>query len=102
MRPWGRCSFAGHSGAQERSGPVVPQGPNLSGAELGRANLSGARFEPTVVPPANLLLGVTGLDTLQWNRSPQALVLLRNAFKDAGMRQQERQTTLFTDEVVQD
>src|SRR5829696_963323 len=93
MRPWGRCSFAGHSGAQERSGPVVPQGPNLSRAELGRANLSGARFEPTVVPPANLLLGVTGLDTLQWNRSPQALVLLRNAFKDAGMRQQERQTT---------
>jgi uncharacterized protein YjbI with pentapeptide repeats len=66
---------------------------DLSRADLSGANLSGATFEPYVLPPTGAFLGVTGLDTLQWKNSPQALVLLRNGFKDAGRREQERQTT---------
>src|SRR4051812_27016278 len=83
-------------------------GANLTGAFLGRAGLTGANlseaellggklshavFEPVKVPPVTFLSEHEDLHKLRWVRSPQALVLLRNAFKDAGMRQHEREVT---------
>jgi hypothetical protein len=55
--------------------------------------LNWVRFEAASVPTGALLAGVTGLDTLFWRDAPQGLVLLRNSFKEAGMRKEERQTT---------
>jgi uncharacterized protein YjbI with pentapeptide repeats len=66
---------------------------NLSGANLTRANLSNAQFEPATVPSGPSFVGATGLDTLKWYGWPTGMVLLRNAFKEAGMREQERQVT---------
>jgi hypothetical protein len=69
---------------------------NLSGADLYLANLQGAVYEPN---PEKLpiLWTLTApkseLETLHFRRSPAALVALREAFKKAGMRTQERQLT---------
>jgi hypothetical protein len=68
-------------------------GANLSEAYLPRAKLSHAVFEPAKIPPVTSLSASQGLHKLRWERSPQGLVLLRNAFKDAGMRRQEREVT---------
>jgi hypothetical protein len=66
---------------------------NLTEASLAGVNLSGVRFEPNVVPSGTSFAYAKGLVTLWWYDSPQGLVLLRNAFKEAGMREQEREVT---------
>src|SRR4051794_30692867 len=66
---------------------------NLSGANLSGGKLSYAVFEPAKIPLVTSLSANQGLRKLRWVTSPQGLVLLRNAFKDAGMRQQEREVT---------
>jgi uncharacterized protein YjbI with pentapeptide repeats len=68
-------------------------GVNLSGTNLSGADLSEALFEPATVPPVASFQGVRGLDKLWWDTSPHSLVLLRHAFKEAGLRQQEREVT---------
>jgi Pentapeptide repeats (8 copies) len=71
-------------------------GTNLKGAELFQANLQGALYEPnpeklprfwTLTSPYN------NLEKLVFHDSPAALIALREAFKNAGMRTQERQIT---------
>ena len=69
---------------------------NLSRAKLWKANLSQARFEPLhgTLPPAIALLGLRGLDSLTFKGSSSfGLMDLREIFKKAGMREEERQVT---------
>jgi hypothetical protein len=69
---------------------------NLHGAVLGGANLAEAVYEPdpeklpalwTLTDPRN------HVDKLVFHNTPSGLVALREAFKKAGMRTQERQLT---------
>ncbi len=68
---------------------------NLSGVILRRADLKGARFEPKPgLPGANQLLYLKGLDSLQYiGTSSYGLMELREIYKKAGMRDEERQVT---------
>lgn len=66
-------------------------GVNLSGAILTWAELARARFEPIAIPPGRSFRFAKGLDALLWHLEPEGMILLRNALKDAGMRQQERE-----------
>ena len=80
-------------------------GSNFGGADLREteffgADLSGVHYTPLYNPPVETMSGVQGLDTLTINKesgsayqSPYALSLLRETFKKAGMRLQERQVT---------
>jgi pentapeptide repeat protein len=90
-------------------------GANLNNAVLGRANLTkailsranlnntylyytkmvGTVYEPINVPLVSTMSLVEGLTSLSWTESgsPTSLNLLREAFKKAGMRDQERQVT---------
>jgi len=67
----------------------------LSGTDLRGANLSGAKFEPKTgsLPAANGLLGIKGLDSLKFSGTSYALMELREIFKKAGMRDDERQVS---------
>ncbi len=69
---------------------------DLSGANLNNANVDGAIFEPEPgkLPNVSQLLNIQGLSSLQYKESPHALVELREAFKKAGIRYQEREVTL--------
>ena len=65
---------------------------DLSGTDLFRADLSRVRFEPREMPKAAGLQDVRGLDSLRfWGAATYGLTALRNIFKEAGMRQEERQ-----------
>ncbi len=68
---------------------------DLSGAILGHANLSKAFFNPKpgTVSDVSFLLGVKGLASLRYLSSSHSLVELRETFKKAGMREQEREMT---------
>jgi len=69
---------------------------DLSGADLILANLSGARFEPKPgsLPGVTALLYLNGLDSLTfYGTNSYGLMELREIFKKAGMRDQERQVT---------
>lgn len=69
---------------------------NLKGVDLNGADLSGARFEPKPgsLPGANGLLYLQGLDSLNFEgTSSYGLRELREIYKNAGMRDQERQVT---------
>jgi hypothetical protein len=69
---------------------------NLQEARLVEANLAGAVFEPILesLPDVRSLTSPrTRLETLVFDTSPAALITLREAFKKAGMRTQERQLT---------
>jgi hypothetical protein len=75
-------------------------GANLQGVDLTKANLIGvnlrrAIFEPKLgsLPNISSLFGVQGLSTLIYINSPHGLMELREAYKKAGMREQERQVT---------
>jgi len=71
-------------------------GANLSGAVLRKAKLSGAWFEPQpeTLPGASNLLYIQGLASLRFEgESSYGLMELRKIFKEAGMRDQERQVT---------
>jgi Pentapeptide repeats (8 copies) len=68
---------------------------NLQGAGLGGANLQGALYEPKAgaLPDIVQLRSVSHLETLRFIRSPHGLEELKQAFKKAGMRQQEQEIT---------
>jgi hypothetical protein len=70
---------------------------NLKGVELKGANLQGARYEPNpgALPDIVQLRSARRLETLWFDvkGSPHGLEELKQAFKNAGMRQQEREIT---------
>ncbi len=66
---------------------------DLTEADLSRATVTNATFEPTGLPELNDMVGMRGLGTLTYARSPQGLARLRTLFREAGMRQQEREVT---------
>jgi Pentapeptide repeats (8 copies) len=71
-------------------------GANLQGASLHRANLAKAIYEPDperLPALSGLIHPDNHLDQLIFQETPAALVTLREAFKKAGMRTQERQLT---------
>ncbi len=66
---------------------------NLSGTILNEANLKNTIFEPNTLPPTDFIANAKNLHTMTYIQSPQALVKLRKAFRDAGFREQERAIT---------
>jgi hypothetical protein len=70
-------------------------GSDLSGAYLAGANLRGVLFEPKPgsLPNIEAAAEAANLHKLSYRSSPRALVQLRDAFKQAGFRYQERQIT---------
>ena len=68
---------------------------DLSGAKLSGAKLSGAFFDPKpgTASDVTLLVNIRGLTSLRYKNSPHGLVELREAYKKAGMREQERELT---------
>jgi uncharacterized protein YjbI with pentapeptide repeats len=71
---------------------------DLSRADLTKAKLTGANltqviFEPRHVPDADEIAYAENLSEMRWLASPQAMVVLRKAFRDASYRQQERELT---------
>ena len=68
---------------------------NLQEADLTMADLQGAIYEPNPekLPSLWSLVYSYDLDKLVFHGSPAALIALREAFKKAGMRAQERQIT---------
>ncbi len=67
----------------------------LKKADLCDADLSGAIFQPSPgsVTDVSCLIGIQGLSSLTYNDSSHGLVELRETYKKAGMRQEERQVT---------
>jgi uncharacterized protein YjbI with pentapeptide repeats len=71
-------------------------GANLQEAFLGDANLAQAVYEPHPEKLPSLwplTSPYTNMEKLLFQNNPAALVALREAFKKAGMRMQERQIT---------
>jgi hypothetical protein len=70
-------------------------GTNLKEAMMDRANLEGVIFEiePNNLPDIVLISRAVNLSLLRYDRSPHALVELREAFKKYGLRRQEREIT---------
>jgi hypothetical protein len=70
-------------------------GTNLSGADLSGANLATAVFDlkPGSLPAIPNLALAENISQLTFYVSPQSLVALREEFKKAGMRKQEREIT---------
>ncbi len=71
---------------------------NLSGAELAGARLEGADlfealFEPKSQPDIRGAALARDLEFMTYNENPDALVQLRNGFKENGFRKQERKIT---------
>jgi hypothetical protein len=70
-------------------------GADLAGALLLEAKLASVRFQPKP-ESLNSVRGVefaSGLDRLRFENSPTALIVLRERFAKAGLRDQERQVT---------
>ena len=68
---------------------------NFTGANLTGANLASVKFEPDP-QSLNSVVGIEsarGLDRLLFEISPTALVVLRERFAKAGLRDQEREVT---------
>lgn len=68
---------------------------NLQGADLLKADLEGVVFEiePNHPPYIPSVATALNLSLLEYNRLPYALVELRKAFKQFGLRRQEREIT---------
>jgi hypothetical protein len=69
---------------------------NLRKADLGRADLNQALFEPKAIPQSDKIHDIASAQNLElmiYDKSPEALVKLRKAFKDAGFYEQERKIT---------
>lgn len=71
---------------------------NLALADLRGANLAGALFEPHLLPEPQMIAEALSLSELRFD-VPVALHRLREAFKNAGLRQQEREVTLAINRV---
>jgi hypothetical protein len=76
------------------------QEADLEGVQLQGANLLGAIItaaildpQPGSLPDTSFLVSPAGLEEVTVYSSPQALVAFRQAFKNAGMREQQRQLT---------
>lgn len=69
------------------------QGGRFKDADLSLADLTGAFYEPTLnsIPYIPSFATTQGLSTLRFETSAAALVELRGALRDAGLRQQERE-----------
>lgn len=68
-------------------------GADLSGARLSGADVGGVVFEPKNLPDVDDIAYARNLSQMSFSASPQALVRLRTAFKDAGYYRQEREMT---------
>jgi hypothetical protein len=73
-------------------------GSNLSGAALRDADFTGTRvagalFEPASLPDVRRIARAEGLDRLEYLHFPDTLISLRESFKQAGFRDQERAIT---------
>lgn len=68
---------------------------NLREANIAQADLARAIYEPELgsLPHFSTLVTVKNLMELQFDQSPHALVELRQAFKNAGLRSHERRVT---------
>ena len=68
---------------------------NLERANVGQADFARAIYEAELgaLPHLSSLVTVKNLAHLKFDRSPHALVELRQAFRNAGLRSQERQVT---------
>jgi Pentapeptide repeats (8 copies) len=66
---------------------------DLSDAHLLTANLDGVIFEPKTLPNVNDIAFALNLSQMDFRLLPNALVRLRNAFKEGGYYQQEREIT---------
>jgi hypothetical protein len=69
------------------------QEANLTEADLYDAEVSGTIFEPRTLPDVQRMASARHLVELRFTTSPQALQALREAFKTAGLRYQERAVT---------
>jgi hypothetical protein len=65
----------------------------LTGSNFQDTTVVAVRYEPLTVPRVETLSQTEGLASLIWQSSPLGLNLLRQAFKNSGMRKQERQVT---------
>ena len=65
----------------------------LNGAQLSGANLGGALFEPSSLPELRGIAAAKNLELLTYVANPDALVQLRQQFRDGGFREQERKIT---------
>jgi uncharacterized protein YjbI with pentapeptide repeats len=81
---------------------------DMTNAKLGGSTFSGSevcqvRFEPASIPTdTNSLASVEGLEFLVFENRPEALIAIRQQFREKGFREQERKTTFalkFHDEV---
>jgi hypothetical protein len=69
------------------------EGADLDGAFLGNSDLNNVNFEPRALPHIGGIAYAKNLSQMVFQRDPQPLVRLRNAFKEGGYRDQERQVT---------
>ena len=69
------------------------QGAQLADAVLESANLVSVIFEPITTPQIRGIAAATNLQFLTYHDNPDALVQLRNQFKNGGFRDQERKIT---------
>ena len=66
---------------------------NLSEAKLNGANLDKAIFQPNILPNIRDIAFANNLSKMKYLDSRQALTELREGFKKAGLRKQEREIT---------
>jgi uncharacterized protein YjbI with pentapeptide repeats len=77
----------------EFTGEASFSGLDLSEADLSHANLSGVIFQPKKIPTIRNIAFAKNLSKMKYESSPQALTELREGFKNAGLRTQEREIT---------
>lgn len=88
--------FANMSGARLIMADVRSaslQNTDLSRATLLFANLGGVMFEPKELPDVDSIATAYNISKMRFWLSPQALIKLRNSFKEGGYREQEREVT---------
>ncbi len=62
-------------------------------AQLSQADVKNVTFEPIILPPVTHIASVEHIESMTYGESPEALTKLRNDFKNAGFRDQERKVT---------
>ena len=75
---------------------TVFSGSDLTDADVGQSNLAGVTYEPRAGAHPNIssFISAVNLSQMRWEISPAGLIELREAFKRAGLREQERAATL--------